>query len=339
MENLNTNLTHPRGPAAERAKYSQMRLKELRSRLEALDELRNFPSLTVFGTGSYARLEASEYSDIDMFFMMKTPRNEVSEYRTRSFRLWGKLIEVIDLMGLPRFSNDCEYLVILHIPEIVEKLGGRLDDQENFFTARLLLMLESTCLYGKEVYETTIREIIGSYFKDYPDHKETFQPVFLMNDISRFWKTLLLNYENKRSARLLGDENQRTKQKVRNFKLKYSRMTTCFATAAALGSHHAPVTEEQVFLLTRLTPQQRLRSVSEKVPAVTSHVDEVLDRYGEFLEWTGLPTSELEAKFSDKQKRTEMFARAKEYGDAMFRLIGAIDATDDRLRLLRTLVI
>jgi len=201
------------------------------------------------------------------------------------------------------------------------------------------MTMRTSSLHGETVFDTTIQHIIRSYFKDFPDHKETFQPMFLMNDICRFWKTLLLNYENKRSVRLLADENQRTKQKVRNFKLKYSRMTTCFATAAALGSHRAPVTEEQVFALTRLTPRERLQSVVERIPEVAPHVDQVLERYAEFLEMTGLPTTSLEAKFSDKQKRTEMFARAKEYGDAMFRLISAIDAADNRLRLLRTLVI
>jgi len=323
----------------ERAQYSQVRLDELRRLIGELKEVRDFPKLTVFGAGSYARLEASKYSDIDMFFMIDTPKEEIPDYRTRSLRLWGKLIDIIGLMDFPSFSNDCEYLQILHTPELVEKLGGRLDDHENFFTTRMLLLLESKCLYGEEVFDTAVRQIISSYFKDYPDHKETFQPMFLMNDICRFWKTLLLNYENKRSTRLLHDQKLKTKQKVRNFKLKYSRMTTCFATAAALGSHRAPVTEEQVFALTKLTPRERLQSVVERIPEVSTHIDEVLDRYVEFLELTGLPTASLEAKFSDKQKRSEMFARAKEYGDAMFRLIDAIDAADDRLRLLRTLVI
>ena len=256
-----------------------------------------------------------------MFFMMDIFRAEIAGYRTRSFRLWGRLIETIELMKFPSFSSDCEYLVILHTPDIVEKLGGRLDDHENFFTARMLLLLESKCLHGERVFDATIQQIITSYFKDFPDHKETFQPMFLMNDICRFWKTLLLNYENKRTVRLLADESQRTKQKVRNFKLKYSRMTMCFATAAALGSHCFSVTEEQVFALTKLTPREQLQSIVDRIPTIAPLVEDILGRYAEFLELTGLPTTSLEAKFSDKQRRTEMFAGANEYGDAMFRLI------------------
>jgi hypothetical protein len=151
---------------------------------------------------------------------------------------------------------------------------------------------------------------------------------------------MLLNYEHKRH---LGgapeDQLKKTKQKVRNFKLKHSRMTTCFASIAALGSFTAPVTEEQVIAVTRLTPNERLRSVVERVPSAKSNVEEILERYAWFLEMTGLPTLELEGHFSDKAKRTEMFERANEYGDAMFRLLQQIDGTDSRLRLLRTLVV
>lgn len=52
----------------ERSTYSAFRMNELKTRLASLSELSEFPSLTVFGAGSYGRLEASEYSDLDIFF-------------------------------------------------------------------------------------------------------------------------------------------------------------------------------------------------------------------------------------------------------------------------------
>jgi predicted nucleotidyltransferase len=317
-----------------------MRLAELRKRLEELQELTAFPTLTVFGAGSYARLEASQYSDIDMFFLIGGRKGDVHEPKTNSTRLFGKVIDVVDKMNFPKFSNDCEYLVLLHIDEILEKLGSRIDDHENFFTARMLLLLESHCLYGKPVFEDISAKIVNSYFKDYPDHKHTFQPTFLLNDICRFWKTLLLNYENKRNLPpgVEDIEERRTKQKVRNFKLKFSRMTTCFASIAALGSYSAPVTEEQVLQLTQLTPRQRLQSITSRVPKAADAVNEVIERYNWFLEMTGLPTDELEGQFSDKLKRTEMFHKATEYGDSMYQLLLTIDATGSR-GLLRNLVI
>ena len=57
-------------------------------------------------------------------------------------------------------------------------------------------------------------------FKDFPDHPRTFQPIFLMNDICRFWKTMLLNYEHKRHGDGEPGDEIRRRSKVKNFKLK-----------------------------------------------------------------------------------------------------------------------
>lgn len=325
----------------DRANYSLKRLEMLRKSLANLSELKAFPGLTIFGAGSFARLEASQYSDIDMFFL--TSGNKISEPRTKSLRVFGKVIEIVDKLGFPKFSNDCEYLVLLSTNEICAKLGSRTDDHENYFTARMLLLLESHCLYGETVFDNVTAKIIHSYFKDYPDHKHTFQPLFLLNDICRYWKTLLLNYENKRNippgAENIQSKQRKARQKVRNFKLKYSRMTICFASIAALGSYTVPVTERQVVELTKLTPMQRLEAIPSRVPSAKEAVREVLERYAAFLELTGLPTAEIEDHFSDKQKRTEMSRQANEYGDSMFKLLQVIDETNPRLRLLRNLVI
>lgn len=326
----------------DREMHSKNRLQQLRLGLEKLPETANFPELMIFGAGSYARHEASEFSDIDMFFITNASKDQVSDIRTKSLRLFGKVIEITEGMGFPQFSNDCEYLVIIHTAEILKNLGSRTDDHENTFTARMLLLLESECLYGNQVYDQVVESIVNSYFVDYPDHEQTFEPTFLLNDICRFWKTLLLNYENKKNLPAGSPEEipqRKIKQKVRNFKLKYSRMTTCFASIAALGSHDAPVTKENVIELTRLTPRARLLSVADRIPAVRPAIEDVLERYSWFLEKTGLSQENLEAHFADKQRRVEMFERANQYGDAMFALLQAIDAQSQRHRLLRTLVI
>ena len=324
----------------ERSNYSRGQLTELQRRLSKLKELEAFPKLTIFAAGSYARLEASRYSDLDVFFLSLGDGTDLREPYTNSFRLFGRVIEAADAMDFPKFSNDSQYLVILHTSDIICHLGSPKDDHENYFTARMLLLLESYCLYGVKAYEDILKTIVESYFNDYPDHKHTFQPMFLLNDICRFWKTLLLNYEHKRNFGAgVEDQKLKTRQKVRNFKLKYSRMTTCFATIAALGSHLAPVTREQVLDLTKLTPRERLQSITSRVPEAQVAVSEVLERYAVFLEMTALKTEDIEERLSDKQRRTEMFKEANAYGDAMFKLLQVIDETDPRRRLLRNLVI
>ena len=324
-----------------RAQHSKQRLDQLRERIQEIAALQDFPGLTVYGVGSYARLEASEHSDLDLFFLTADDVRDIDEPRTKSLTLFGEIIATAQRLDFPKFSNDCEYLKFISAEDILTNLGNPRDDYQNYFTARMLLLLESHCLHNKTSFEKIIYRIIQSYFRDYPNHQETFWPFFLLNDIGRFWKTLLLNYEHKRGqdTGAIDQEEMKIKQRVRNFKLKHSRLTTCFASIVALGSYRAPVTEENVFQLTKLTPRERLESVKEHLPCVATTVDKVLEKYSWFLEMTGLETTELESHFTDKEQRIQMFGQAKEYGDAVFTLLQHIDQSDGSPNLLRFLVV
>src|SRR5437868_15530330 len=97
-----------------RAIYSRKRLAEFRNNLETLPELREFPRLTIFAAGSYGRLEASQHSDIDVFFFVSGNGKDLQEPRTNQIRMFARVIDIADLMKFPKFSNDCEYLVLLY---------------------------------------------------------------------------------------------------------------------------------------------------------------------------------------------------------------------------------
>ena len=231
------------------------------------------PGLTIFGAGSYGRHEASTHSDIDLFFLIDGKNDAIPEPRTSSLRLFAKVIETVDLMSFPKLSNDCEYLELLSTADILYHLGSRTDDSANYFTARMLLLLEGQCLHGSIVYEKVLKDVVDSYFNDFPDHKQTFSPMFLVNDICRFWKTMLLNYENRRGLRdpAAATEDRKTKHKVRNFKLKFSRMTTCFASVAALGSFSAPVTPNRIAAGIAAHAEGPRMIVASNKPRNTSH--------------------------------------------------------------------
>jgi predicted nucleotidyltransferase len=176
-----------------REEFSQKRLNELEESLKEISELESIDNLTIFSAGSFARLEGGEYSDIDIFFLTSTPRKGFKNPNTTRIRLFGKVIEiVVDKLGFPKFSNDGEYLKVLHTDDMIIKLGGQHDDYENHFTTRMLLLLESKLLYGREIYDDAIQNIVNTYFRDYAKHREDFKCVFLINDIIRFWKTLCL---------------------------------------------------------------------------------------------------------------------------------------------------
>lgn len=78
----------------DRAALSCAGLEKVRASIGILDELNTFEDLTVFGAGSYARHEASEYSDIDMFFLCRKNRKEQIKPRTKELLLFGKMINI-----------------------------------------------------------------------------------------------------------------------------------------------------------------------------------------------------------------------------------------------------
>ncbi|MBS4014798.1 MAG: nucleotidyltransferase domain-containing protein, partial [Bacteroidetes bacterium] len=314
--------------------------------------LNSLPGLTIYGVGSYARGEASIHSDLDLFFVCREDKKNFKRPNETKYLLFGKLIEMVKNKGYPEFSNDCQFLELLHTPDILEHLGGPADDQMNYFTARMLLLLESTCIYGDVEYEAIKKDMIHSYFQDFPRHENDFLPIFLLNDICRYWKTLLLNYENRRRELRLkydknaesspeireGFERERIKNKVRNFKLKHSRLMTCFASIAILACCSGTVTEDYVIEVTNLTPRKRLQEVIDRIPTLRESGQKLLSGYSWFLEKTALETNVLEALFINEKTQSEMDRKATEFGEAMFDLLICLDK-ETSFPLLRYLVI
>ena len=247
----------------------------------------------------------------------------------------ARLIDVVEELDFPKLSNDAQYLQSHRTSKVLKHLGSPADDWKNYFTTRMLLLLESRPLYGAGDYDAVLSEILGSYYRDYPKHEDNFRPWFLLNDIMRFWKTLLLNYENKRNTERKSDD---PKPRVKNFKLKFSRATTCFATVCAVGSAVGPVDEAVLTEIVTATPRERLLRVAADRSDLEGEVDSVLDDYAWFLEQTALPTDELEDLFRVEKSRKAMFERAQIYAERLYSLIHAIDK-DGETKLLRALVI
>jgi hypothetical protein len=187
--------------------------------------------------------------------LVAAPRSKLVETRIPEIRLLSEIIDIGFKMNFPTFSNDGEYLKILFAEDILNNLGSPSDDYHNYFTARMLLLLEGRPVYGEIIYRRLLKSIVDSYFRDYPHHPDDFRPTFLVNDILRFWKTLCLNYEHKRNEET---SRSKTKHKIKNFKLGFSRLLICFATVASLGTFRRNVTPSNVLRICRMTPVQRL---------------------------------------------------------------------------------
>lgn len=321
------------GIVQEKKRNSQKRISELRNALSEIDELRRLTKLTVFVAGSYARNEASLYSDIDLFFVYDGHLRTHPSPNINSLRAFAKIIEEADRLNFPAFSNDGEFLKILEFPEMSKELGGRNDDYLNYFTARMLMLLESTPVYNANTYEHIKSEIVASYFRDYTHHPKEFLPIFLINDIIRFWKTLCLNYENKRNQPE-SDLDRKIKQKIKNFKLKFSRMLTCFGSIASITNLGGTCGPDQIIQLSEASPIDRLQNVAYLREATRAKFHGLYIDYTWFLEVTNVSEADLIQRFQDKKFREEAFRRAESFGDALFEIVLNVASETGYLRYL-----
>ena len=318
----------------ERAAHSEGKLDSLKAALSKQKDITSFENVAIFTAGSYARREASKYSDIDLFFISNKEKSFYQdEYNVPIIRLMSSVVKIGDDLGFPKFSNDGQFLKLIHLTDILEHLGGSYDDYHNFFTTRLLLILESEPLYNLTVYENAMTEIISAYFRDYPGHTDDFRPNFLINDIVRFWKTLCLNYENKRNQPA-DNVDRKLKQKIKNFKLKFSRMMTCYASISYLCAIDTPISEDQVHEMVKLTPSNRFRMLPELCDVPQSVINSTLAKYHWFLGVTNVSEESLFEFFSEDNNRIEAFKKANEFSDTLFEIMSIIDKKRDIFRYL-----
>ena len=309
----------------DRREYSRAQIDELGSKLEPLKGLLGEERLCIYATGSYGRLEAWEGSDIDVFFLCD------GHPRTRPFsnltliRVSACLIRATEKMGFPEFSGDGHWLDLHYLERMEEVLGSPEDDSMNAFTARMLLLLESRPVFGAEHYERILRSVVGFYYRDFEDHRENFTPTFLVNDILRFWRTLTLNYEHDRHELLRLSEDAQAEPKaklaLKNYKLKMSRLATCFSMILHLASEKPPVSAERVLALCALTPRARFEELSDADENAGECVTKLLSYYESFLNDVQQPTPELLEHFRDEGIRAERLEGASRFGEEIFGLL------------------
>jgi hypothetical protein len=248
-----------------RREFTVKRVEELRVALSESNHLADGKAC-VYATGSYGRCEASRYSDLDIFIVAKNEDDpqgrKVSQLsRLDEICIKANLIKVTQRMGFPPFSKDGHYLVHYTVFDFTKSLGKPEDDFTNTFTARLLLLLESCALVGKPVYQEVAGHVIAEYWKDYEAHSETFMPAFLANDILRLWRTFCVNYEAFTDKE---PDVKKAKRKIQNYKLKHSRLMTCYSAILFLlfiYRKNKTVTPQDAMHLFQKSPTHRIQEM------------------------------------------------------------------------------
>lgn len=324
-----------------RRKQSANRLAELQGRLTTAEQI-EAGKACIYETGSFAREEANVHSDLDLFIVGRgsivNGRVQRALKRLDETCMKADLIRETRGLGIPEFSGDGEYLTHYTVAELVRALGTPADDANNTFTARLLLVLESRPLIGPDVYREAIEETIAAYWRDFAGHETNFAPAFLANDILRLWRTFCVNYE----ARTLREpELQKAKRKLKNYKLKHSRLLTCYSALLyllAVWNRKKTVTPSDAFEMVQMTPTQRLEFL-RKMPHLKHArrtIDSLLTRYEHFLRETDASECTLTSLLRDPEAAAKKLYWACKFGSNMFEALELIGA---RSRFHRMLVV
>jgi predicted nucleotidyltransferase len=318
-----------------RRKQKTERLDELKGHLPETEAYCSGKAC-IYATGSYGRGESSQFSDLDLFIVGKESEGKRALGKLDEICMKADLIEATREMKIQEFSGEGQYLVHYSQRELIDALGKPEDDATNTFTARLLLLLESRPVVEEEVYSEILGEVVGAYWQDFEDHKRDFVPAFLANDILRLWRTFCVNYEARTSRE---PAIKKAKRKLKNYKLKHSRLLTCYSALLYLlfvHNRNGTVTPMDANAMVRLSPTERLEQLAAETESADARkkLMDLLAGYEQFLAATARDEDELVALIMEKG--TAPFPNQYEFGDIMF---DVMDLIGGRTRFHRLLVV
>ena len=273
-----------------------------RMRRAALDRFGNARDFLIGVNGSYARREATEGSDVDLFFLMTDGEDSAVSQHQSDFR--GLLKTKLD-MKLPAIDGVFEKpLPVGRISEI----GGLTDDNKTL-TRRMLLLLEGEWVFNEQGFHEARSTLLKKYLHDEPGRDKIC--MFLLNDVIRYWRTICIDLEHKTR------ENGKARE-IRLIKLRFSRMLLYVSGVLAIGEGHGLSGEEKMKSLLRLLgeyPIDRMRSV------VGNKAAPVLEIYATFLH--ALDTTDIRKALEsdrDSQEFEEMSVVARRFRNALHNL-------------------
>ena len=219
---------------------------------EIKDELNNQiinDNICIVTTGSYARGEASEESDIDYYVVVKNGEYDL-KYEEKEI-----IVNVINKYVAKKSGDTGTFgdNAIETLENMLRNIGGS-EDTNIKITRRMLFLLESKPLYNDTMYDMVMDRLINNYVKNI---KKEQIARFLLNDIIRYYRTITVDFEFKTSeaGKSWG---------LRNIKLTYSRKLIYFAGVLCVAKTQDLEKDEKIALLKdlfRMTPLDRIDTI------------------------------------------------------------------------------
>jgi hypothetical protein len=238
--------------------------------------------------GSLGRYEVSGESDIDWTYLVDGLAD--LKHQSTAFQVGAGIARV----GLKEPGKEGIFGNIAFSHGIIQHIGGQEDTNANL-TRRLLLLSESKCIGERRAYDSVIRTLLERYLTgdDGWMRKRTPNgvPRFLQNDISRYWRTIAVDFAYKQWTR------DNDGWGLKSTKLRFSRMLIyasgllyCFSLAddvwkdsGLTGTDRKLSAIAHLWSLTNRTPLDILAEAFMSAASLRTAAGEVFNAYDAFL--------------------------------------------------------
>lgn len=134
-------------------------------------------------------------------------------------------------------------------------------------------------------------------------------------------------------------EEVKAKGKLKNYKLKHSRLLTCYSALLfllAIYKRNKTVSKDDAVRMIALSPTGRIRWLLEQDDLKEAHpsIQTLLTQYEIFLDSTNAPEQELISRFMDKDTGKKLMQNANMLGDHVFEALNKIGSGDPFHRLI-----
>ena len=251
----------------------------------AMASLKPPSNTSVVAFGSLAREEWTQGSDVDWTLMIDGPSDMAH------FDVAKAIADKLEELGFRKPGPTAIFGTMASSHPLVHHIGGEEDTNQNT-TRRILLLLESVWLSDNVTQERVIRSILERYVVGDPPSTNTRKfhvPLFLLNDVIRYWRTMAVDYATKKWQR------SNDGWALRNIKLRMSRkllyakgLLACLLCDEQFGGLH---TDESIvehdllsrcFALTRVSAIDMIADAALKVGAIDAG-KRILESYDAFL--------------------------------------------------------
>lgn len=273
-------------------KYSVSKVNSLKEFLEEkLKSHEHYDNFCILTNGSYARNEASEGSDIDLFIICDADFTEqlkdvvsVVQHMVQEF----SEKEVGD-------SGTFNPADLESIADMLNNLGG-VNDSNIKLTRRMLFLLEGIPLFNEEKFNSYRNELLSTYIK--PGMRKEQVNRFLLNDIVRYYRTICTDFEYK-------VEEAGKSWALRNIKLVYSRKLLYMSGIITVAQTYDLTRNEKISEAEKLfsmSALERILHVCEDCNSrsVIENTENFLALYDEFL--SCMSSKEFREKMDQVQK-------------------------------------